>query len=157
MEINSTLQLDRRIGAVNFSFVVCVFLLLFVSPGTSACESGPLRVSSVTNGIAVLLSVPEANIQAQPTWNSSKGEPPLVSPWDAVELVREWVSSEYGANYEANISGITLHKMSHCTDNHHWTYIINFSPVEDGVLIGDFGDIAAVLMNGEVIGGVVQK
>lgn len=134
--------------------LIILLVLALLSPIALACHpQGQVTTSHTDHGHAAHLTLLDEHFVRAPLWAPLKDMPLPISPGEAVELVRDWVLKAYKTEYDAKVDGISFSKMQDCKHRDHWVYQISFEPIEHEEAVGDFGHIAAVFLDGTVVGG----
>jgi hypothetical protein len=122
-----------------------------------ACGNEAVFGMTDESGNKTELILNDSAMEHSPKWVIGNGEPPL-SVAKAVSIALAWAKKNYKRYDSVEIHEITLASDEGCSGRDiHWYYRVEFMPIIDGHRMFGAGDVAAVLMNGMVIGPTRTK
>ncbi len=115
------------------------------------CERRPVLSTTKHDGTKFGIFISGDQIKEGPEWSPENGEPPL-SLSQAATIAKQWAEAEYTRFDGVEIGSISLRPYGCFRNKNYWYYIFDFSPVIDGNTVYGSEYMAAVLMDGTIIG-----
>ena len=137
---------------------ISIFIALILSSplAGASCGDRPLITWQKEDGTSVGVVVTEEQQNKTPKWKMGAGDPPL-SLTKAIDTALAWGTKNYKRYDSVQIHSISLNSIGCSAAKDKWYYLVHFAPVIDGNAIFGSGNMAAVLMDGTVVGPVPVK
>ena len=120
------------------------------------CGNHPVITITKTDGTAIGIVISDEQWKKAPRWKVEAGEPPL-SLSKAISIAKAWAKKTYTRYDDVTIEGVDLNAHGCATTRDQWYYLVHFSPIMDGQRLFGGSYIAAVLMDGTVVGPIPVK